>query len=121
MKRKRIIQIIICFVLIILIISLLLLKNNKVSTITLDINPSIEINLNKNDKIINVKALNDDAKSIISDNLKEKTLADTFEILISNLIQEGYAQKGKDLDVILYTNGKISNKDVSFFGYKYSF
>ena len=52
MKRKRIIQIIICFVLIILIISLLLLKNNKVSTITLDINPSIEISLDKNELMI---------------------------------------------------------------------
>ena len=113
MKRKRLIQIIICFVLIILIISVVLLKNKTESIITLDINPSIEINLDKNDKVINVEALNNDAKSIISDNLKEKTLADTFEILISNLIQEGYAQKGKDLDVILYTNGKIANKDVS--------
>ena len=113
MKRKRIIQIIICFVLIILIISVVLLKNKTESIITLDINPSIEINLNKNDKIINVKALNDDAKEIVSENLKGKSLTESFEILISNLIQEGYAIKGNDLDVILYVDGKITNKTVS--------
>ena len=113
MKRKIIIPIVFCFIIIIAIVCFITLNNRIVSMITLDINPSIEINLDKNEKVVNVKALNDDAKKIISADLKGNTLSDTFEILISNLIEEGYAVKDDDLDVILYVDGKISNKTVS--------
>ncbi len=44
------------------------INNQIMSTITLDINPSIEINLNKDNKVISVIALNEDAKDIVESN-----------------------------------------------------
>lgn len=54
-------------------------------TITLDINPSIKIELNKDKKVINVIALNDDAKKIINEDFKGKTFEEEIEILSVNL------------------------------------
>lgn len=54
-------------------------------TITLDINPSIKIELNKDKKVINVTALNDDAKEVINEDFKEKTFEEEIELLSVNL------------------------------------
>lgn len=113
MKKKVVITIIaVVLVLIVGVIGFILLNNNKiVSTITLDINPSIEINLDKNEKVILIIALNDDANDIINDNLKGKTIEETLNVIIDNLIEKGYANENDLLEVILYTDGKISNKE----------
>ena len=113
MKKKIIIPIIVCLVIVIGIIGFIIWNNRTVSTITLDINPSIEINLDRNEKVKSIIALNDDAKDILDDNYKGKSLDDTFEILISNLIEKGYVDNENNLDVILYVDGKITNKMVS--------
>ena len=55
-----------------------------VSTITMDINPSIKVNINKDNKVIDVIALNEDAKGIISDEFKEKSVSDVIIKLTSN-------------------------------------
>ena len=113
MKKKVIIPIIaVVLVLIIGVVSFVIINNNKiVSTITLDINPSIEINLNKNEKVINVIALNDDAKDIIDDNFKGKNIEETLNTITDNLVEKGYANEGDLLEVILYTDGIISDKE----------
>lgn len=113
MKKKIIIPIIVCLVIVIGIIGFIIWNNRTVSTITLDINPSIEINLDRNEKVKSIIALNDDAKDILDDNYKGKSLDDTFEIIITNLVEKGYVNKENELDVVLYVDGKITNKMVS--------
>lgn len=98
MKKKIIIVVSVLVVIIIGIITFLLLnKKEKVKkpvekfddvimyTITLDINPSIKIELNKDKKVINVTALNDDAKEVINEDFKEKTFEEEIELLSINL------------------------------------
>ena len=98
MKKKIIIGVSVLVVIIIGIITFLLLnKKEKVKkpiekfddvivyTITLDINPSIKIELNKDKKVINVTALNDDAKEVINEDFKEKTFEEEIELLSINL------------------------------------
>ena len=98
MKKKIIIVVSVLVAIIIGIITFLLLnKNEKVKkpiekfddvimyTITLDINPSIKIELNKDKKVINVTALNDDAKEVINEDFKEKTFEEEIELLSINL------------------------------------
>lgn len=113
MKKKIIIPIMICLFLVIGIIGFIIWNNKIISTITLDINPSIEINLNRNEKVKSIIALNDDANKVISDNIKGKSLEDTFKILITNLIEEGYIEEENNINVILYVDGKITNKEVA--------
>ena len=98
MKKKIIIGVSVLVVIIIGIITFLLLNKKEkvikpiekfddvtVYTITLDINPSIKIELNKDKKVINVTALNDDAKEVINENFKEKTFEEEIELLSVNL------------------------------------
>lgn len=98
MKKKIIIGVSILVILIIDVVLLFLLnkKGNTnqpiekfddvaIYTITLDINPSIKIELNKDKKVINVIALNDDAKEIINEDFKGKTFDEEVELLSINL------------------------------------
>lgn len=98
MKKKIIIGVSVLVVIILGIITFLLLnKTEKVKkpiekfddvtvyTITLDINPSIKIELNKDKRVINVTALNDDAKEVINEDFKEKTFEEEIELLSVNL------------------------------------
>lgn len=81
-----------------------------VSTVTMDINPSIKVNINKDNKVIEVIALNEDAKSIISDELKEKNISDVIEKLTSNLLSNDYFKD--DATIILSVEGEVSSEDI---------
>lgn len=98
MKKKIIIGVSILVILIISVVLFFLLNKKEntnqpiekfddvaIYTITLDINPSIKIELNKDKKVINVIALNDDAKEIINEDFKGKTFEEEIEILSVNL------------------------------------
>lgn len=111
MKKKIIIPI--GIVALFLVIGFIIFDNNKiVSTITLDINPSVQINLTKNKKVKNVMELNDDAKEIVIKEYNNKSLDEAFELLITKLIDKGYT-KDKNIDVIVYAEGDISSEDVA--------
>ena len=61
------------------------------ATISLDVNPSIDIKINKKEKVINVTALNEDANSIIGDmDFKGSDLKVTVNALIGSLVRNGY-------------------------------
>ena len=64
MKKKIIIALVVCIILISLILTYFLLNNKKYDVIYLDINPSVKITLSKN-KVKKVESLNDDAKEMI--------------------------------------------------------
>ena len=112
MKKKLIIPIIICLVIITGGIIYFINNNRIVSSITLDINPSIIINLDKDNKVVNVKPLNNDAKDIISNKYNNKNLDEVFDLLITDIIDKGY-NNDNNIDVILYTDGNIKNEDIA--------
>ena len=109
MKKNRIILIIICLLFIVLVgISFFFWNNKTLSIVTLDINPSIEIQLMKENTVKKVIALNEDGKKIISNNLKGKKLEESLKIIVDNIIEKGYAED-EHLIVLLYSNGNIDN------------
>lgn len=96
-------------------------KNNKVteeikfdtkvvSSLTMDINPSIKIELNKDNKVVNIYALNDDAKDVISSNYKEKSLDDVLKNITDNLVTKDYFKK--DTTIIINVTGSIKSETV---------
>ena len=109
MKKKYIIYTVVLF-LIISFTGLLLWNTITFSSITLDINPSIRINLNRKGIVKSVKALNEDAKEVVND-LEGKILNDTLDKLAENIVEKGYVDD-RHLEIILYTKGKISNGEV---------
>lgn len=61
------------------------------STVSLDVNPSIEIKVNKNEKVLAVEPRNEDAKTIIGEmDFKGSNLDVAINALIGSMLQKGY-------------------------------
>lgn len=112
MNKKIIISVSISLVVIIGIILTIVLLNNRVySTIILDINPSIKINLTKDNKVMSIIPLNEDAKSIINNDLVGKSLDETFNIISGKLIENDYVIDN-EITMLIYTEGNIRVNEV---------
>ena len=109
MKKKLFISVGVLIVIVVL--GIIIWNNRTVSIVTLDINPSIELRLNKDDKVKSVKALNKDAKEIITKDLKGNDLENSIKILADNLVDKGYAENG-DIVVLIYSSGNVFVNDV---------
>lgn len=88
-------------------------NNQVVTTINLDINPSIEIALSKNDTILSVSALNEDAVSI-TEQLSWKK-GDSLESLlsktVSELTKEGYLSQDSQTILVSVENKTASHSN----------
>lgn len=80
------------------------------STITLDINPSIKLELDKDEYVINVVSLNNSAKAILEGDYKGKKLNEAIEKITNNLINKGYAEK--KLIILVGISGKVKKEKV---------
>ena len=80
------------------------------STITMDINPSIKVEVNKDSKVIIVIDLNEDAKSINSDDLKERNVNDVIKTLTTRLLTVGCFKD--DATIIINVAGDISSDNI---------
>lgn len=67
-------------------------SNYKIdSIIGFDVNPSIELNVNKKEEVIEVKALNEEAKRIIADmDLEDVDIDVAVNALIGSMLKNGY-------------------------------
>ena len=112
MKKKLLIPILICLVLVVGVVCFILFGNNKAATtITLDINPSIEINLTDKSTVKSIVALNDDAKEVISNNLVGKSLDEALNYIAQKTVEKGYVDQ-EHIEIIIYSKGKISNDEL---------
>ena len=73
------------------------------STVTIDINPSIEITLDDDDNVINITAINADGELLIDHdiNFRGLTLDATIEIIIAQAIERGFIVDDSEDNVIL--------------------
>ena len=124
MKKKVIIisSVLLVFVLVVaLIISLVFNKkkdlnteqekfdNEIVSILTIDVNPSIEINLNKDNIVVSVVALNDDAKVVVNNsNYEKENLENVLSMLVDSLKQNNYLSDEKNL-ILINVDSKDEN------------
>lgn len=117
-KKVFIIFSIVLAILIIISLFLILNKNNKkesverkiASTIIMDINPSIKLELDENDVVINATALNNDALVIVTDDIKEKDLKTAIDIISNKLIENEFVKE--DVTVLINVDGKVSSSSV---------
>ncbi len=65
--------------------------------IYIDVNPSVEIEINQNDKVIDVIPINEDGKTIIGNmNFKDSDLEVTVNALIGSMLRNGYLSELKN-------------------------
>lgn len=104
MKKKIWIPIILGIVLIgILGLFFLLPKNN---IITLDINPSMELKVNNQGMVKEIKAINEDAKEVVTSDLNNKKLEDVLDVISERILEQGFIQENRVI-VILHVEGKL--------------
>lgn len=67
------------------------IHNTVASVISLDVNPSIEIDVTQNEKVLQVRANNDDARTVIGDmDFTGSSLDVTINALIGSMLRNGY-------------------------------
>lgn len=109
--KKKLFIIVLIILFILGVIGFCIWNNRTISIISLDINPSIQIRLNRHDKVKKVVALNEDAKDIVK-NTKDENIGRTLENITKNIIKSNFVDESRFVDIILYTDGKISSEDV---------
>lgn len=79
----------------------------------LDINPSFEISVNKQDKVVSINPVNEDAKTILIDDLIGQDAASVIETLIKRSEEAGFIDTD-DLvdDYVLVTSVAMSDNDL---------
>ncbi len=79
--------------------------------VALDVNPSMEIEINKNEKIIEVRALNEDAEKILSElELKNVDLNTGVSAIIGAMVQNGYLTIDQN-SILVSVKGDNKNSD----------
>ncbi|MBQ3122791.1 MAG: PepSY domain-containing protein [Firmicutes bacterium] len=81
-------------------------ENALAASIMLDINPSVEIEVNKNEKVIDVVAKNEDGRVIIGDmELKGTNLDVAVNALVGSMLKEGYITEIQN-SILVSVDGK---------------
>ena len=81
--------------------------------IDIEVNPSIELSLNRFERIINVYAYNDDGREVLNNvNIKNASYKDALKILIDKMIEMGYLSDSKLFSATLQINGGESEKEL---------
>ena len=82
------------------------------SVISLDVNPSIEIVTNMQDKVLTVTALNKDAQKIVGDrDYKNADLGETLDVFLASMIREGFLSPDKNIIMISVENKSIEKAE----------
>ncbi len=83
------------------------------SYVSIDINPSIEYSLNRFDRVLNVKSVNDDGDEILKEidlkDQKNKSIEDAINEVLNEVIEKGYLTE-EDGGVIVVTSSKSQEK-----------
>ena len=90
-------------------------QNNAVaSVVSIDVNPSVEIKLNKNDVVVEVAALNGDGQDIIGDMVLEGTdVESALDALIRIMLENGYITEFQNSVLISVENdNNAENQDL---------
>ena len=103
MKKKIIIPIIICLLLIMLVIGFIFMNREK--TIMIDINPSFEIKVGFGDKVKEIIPVNDDARGLFDNgSLNGKNLNIALKEISKEIVDRGFAPEG-EVSILVYAEG----------------
>ncbi|AIO18956.1 hypothetical protein KQ51_01077 [Candidatus Izimaplasma bacterium HR1] len=115
LNKRLIVSLSSLFVVVILLFAVIGRSNYIVaSTVTLELNPSIEIYLNKNDYVIKVVALNDDGEEVIEKDIKYRGLSidDALVIIVERLNELGYVVDTTDENNIILVSVNSDNEAI---------
>lgn len=75
--------------------------------VDVDVNPSIELTINRFDRVIGVFAYNDDGEKVLSQvSLRNKTSKEALDLLLTVIEKEGYMEKSELLSITVQSDGQ---------------
>lgn len=81
--------------------------NTSVSYISIDVNPSVELALNRFDNVVKTTAYNDDGEAILKNvNLNGKSYVDAIETLLSNQEFASYIRENSEIDFTVVSDNE---------------
>ena len=106
-RKKKIILFASCLMLIVLVIVVIgITVNRTVAVIYIDVNPSIEIEVDSSNKVVNVDANNEDAKLVINNmNLKGVNIDVALNAIIGSMLKNGFLDN-LDCSILLSIDGE---------------
>lgn len=114
-KKAAILTIIIIGIL--LIIAIVVIQfTSPTYAIKIDVNPSVEIFINKLEKVVQIKPINEEAKELLKDaEFKNNDLPEIVEDIADLMVEKGYIAAGKDNYIMITVddnthNGKVAKK-----------
>jgi hypothetical protein len=82
------------------------------STVIIDINPSVKLELDEDEIVIDVKPLNEDAKTLDLDSVIGMTMGEAAEFITNEAVQKGFLDlEDLDDDYILFTVASKDNEE----------
>lgn len=84
--------------------------NKTYAVVSFDINPSIELQVDKNGIVTNVKGLNDDGKNLNINDIKGLSIQEGIEALKSELAKDGYINKNNSL-LVGFAFSEVEDKE----------
>lgn len=88
-------------------------ENKVVSIVDIDVNPSLEFSLNRRQKVLNIKAINEDAERIIDKgSFRGKRFDIAVDTVVETMIADGYLKEENSAVLVSVTaiNEKVTNK-----------
>lgn len=84
------------------------------SYVSLDVNPSVEYTVNIFDRVLSVKAVNDDGEKILKemnlDDLKNKNIEVAVQEVLNGIIEAGFFEEGEEGGVMIAASSKNEEK-----------
>lgn len=110
MRHKKVLYALPIFILILIVVGVV--ATQPVNSLTMDINPSIEIVTNRLDRVVEINPLNDDAKELLKEfTPKDKNLESTVNDLVDLMILTGHIKGGQDNYVMItVADDSVDNK-----------
>lgn len=79
--------------------------------IAVDVNPSVELTINRFDRVVGIHAYNEDGKNVLSGlDIKHKSYTDALDILLEAMNQKGYIKNNGLMSVTLQTKNPGKEK-----------
>lgn len=78
------------------------------SVVEIDVNPSLELQVNRNDRVVRLNALNADGVKILDDtqeNLKRAKLDEAIHVLVNTMVRDGFLNEEKNSVLVSVDHG----------------
>ncbi len=100
-----------CFAILIFAASIYMNQFMVYAVVTLDINPSVELRLNKQNEILSVEAMNQDGQELLDLDIEGLSVDEAIELLVGEAVADGFVDILND-DYVMITTVPLRDNEI---------